>query len=74
MNEMERRLAAREDELDWLYMELYGDRGQLEELKGRMARAYRERDESLRRLDGAREADPEWYRAGRMLGVTMYPT
>ena len=73
MNEMERRLAAREDELDWLYMELYGDRGQLEELKGRMARAYRERDESLRRLDGAREADPEWYRAGRMLGVTMYP-
>ena len=38
-----------------------------------MARAYAQRSESLRRLDKKREADPEWFRAGKMLGVTMYP-
>jgi len=73
MNDMERRLARRQDELDWLYMELYNDRARLDELKTEMARAYRERDGSLRRLDQEREADPEWFRAGGMLGVTMYP-
>lgn len=74
MNEMERRLAEREGELDWLYMELYGDRGRLEELKGCMTRAYMGRDRGLLRLDEEREDNSEWYRAGKMLGVTMYPS
>ena len=73
MNGFERRLSARRDELDWLYMELYHDREMLEGLKAMMARAYGGRSESLRRLDKKREADPEWVRAGKMLGVTMYP-
>lgn len=73
MNDMERRLAPRRDELDWLYMELYNNRDRLSELKDRMAAAYRDRSQALRRLDKKREADPEWYRAGGMLGVTMYP-
>ena len=73
MNGFERRLSARRDELDWLYMELYHDREMLEGLKAMMARAYGGRSESLRRLDKKREADPEWFRAGKMLGVTMYP-
>ena len=72
MNDLERRLAQRQDELDWLYMELYGDRTRLDALKEQMAAAYRERGLRLRRLDKAREADPEWFRAGKMLGVTMY--
>ena len=73
MNGFERRLSARRDELDWLYMELYHDREMLEGLKAMMARAYGGRSESLRRLDKKREADPEWFREGKMLGVTMYP-
>ena len=73
MNEFERRLAARQDELDWLYMELYDDRTRLEDLEAMMARSYDRRGQALRRLDKEREADPDWFRSGRMLGVTMYP-
>jgi len=73
MNDMERRLALREDELDWLYMELYNDRTHLDELKTKMAQAYQTRSQSLRRLDKKREENPDWFRSGKMLGVTMYP-
>lgn len=73
MNEFERRLAARQDELDWLYMELYDDRTRLEDLEAMMARSYDRRGQALRRLDKEREADPDWFRSGRMLGVTMDP-
>ncbi len=73
MNAFERRLAQRQDELDWLYMELYHDRDRLDGLKAMMARAYGGRGEGLRRLDKKREAGPEWFRACKMLGVTMYP-
>ena len=73
MNDMERRLARRQDELDWLYMELYHDRSRLDGLKAAMARAYRDRSQGLRRLDKQREADPAWFRSGKMLGITMYP-
>ena len=72
MNDMERRLAARQNELDWLYMELYNDRDRLEELKERMAGFYHARSQALRQLDERREANPDWFRAGNMLGVTMY--
>ena len=73
MNDMERRLVQRQDELDWLYMELYHDRSRLDSLKDVMAPAYRDRDRSLRRLDKDRETDPAWFRTGGMLGITMYP-
>ena len=73
MSEFERRLAARQDELDWLYMELYGRRDRLNELKERMAGFHRARSQALRRLDEQREAAPDWFRAGRMVGMTMYP-
>ena len=72
MNDMERRLAARQNELDWLYMELYNDRDRLKELKERMAGVYHARSQDLRQLDKRREANPDWFRAGNMLGVTMY--
>ena len=72
MNDMERRLAARQNELDWLYMELYNDRDRLKELKERMAGFYHARSQALRQLHKRREANPDWFRAGNMLGVTMY--
>lgn len=73
MDEFDRRLARRRDELEWLYMELYNDRARLEELKAAMADAYGQRSGELRALDQSREKAPDWFRAGRMLGVTMYP-
>lgn len=67
-----RRLQERRDELEWLYMELYDQRDRLEELLQRMAEAYGQRGQSLRRLDAKREKDPTWFRSGKMLGMTMY--
>lgn len=66
------RMAARRPELEWLFMELYNDRDALQELEQAMADAYAARDEELRALDAAREADPGWYRRGDMFGMTMY--
>ena len=40
MTAFDRRLAERQDELDWLYMELYDDREELGRLKERMADCY----------------------------------
>lgn len=67
-----RRLQDRRDELEWLYMELYDRRDKLDELLERMEEAFRQRSQSLRRLDAKREKDPAWFRSGKMLGMTMY--
>lgn len=67
-----RRLQERRDELEWLYMELYDRRDMLDTLLERMREAYRQREQSLRRLDAKREQDPNWFRSGKMLGMTMY--
>ncbi len=72
MTAFDRRLAERQDELDWLYMELYDDREELGRLKERMADCYGERSMSLRRLDGRREKDPLWFCRGDQKGMTMY--
>ncbi len=72
MNAFERRFAVRKDELEWLYMELYDDRDMLDALERAMADAYAARSLSLRRLDGRRERDPDWFLSGKMLGMTMY--
>ena len=50
MNELERRLAARQDELDWLYMELYGDRARLEELEQNYERLRKRLDQKDLRI------------------------
>ena len=66
------RLKARWDELEWLYMELYGEREMLTALKEIMAEAYAARSPALRRLDSRREREPDWFLSGKMLGMTMY--
>ena len=72
MTNFDRRLAARKDELERLYMELYGDRSMLDGLERAMRDAYGARGLGLKRLDSARERAPDWYRRGDMLGMTMY--
>ena len=71
-NGFERRFARHRDELEWLFMERYDDRDALLRFEEMMQTAWKNREEPLRDLDRAREADPFWYRGAGMLGVTMY--
>ncbi len=68
------RFAARRDELEWLFMELYDDRAALERLEAAMKDAFDERSDELHALDQRRLCDPDWYKQPDMLGMTMYTT
>ena len=60
------------DELEWLYMEVYGDRDMLQALEAAMEDAYGRRKKELRELDERRMGNPEWYLDSSMAGETMY--
>ena len=66
------RLSARRDELKWLYMELYHDEWHFQQLCDAMWGFYCDRSADLKALDRTRERTPNWYRSGKMLGMTMY--
>ena len=68
----ERRLEPRYAELERLFMQLYDDRAALEELVDMLRRASHDRPQQLKILDDRRLKEPDWYRGGNMLGVTMY--
>ena len=71
--EFARRLSRHEDELKWLYLELYrGDEEAYRYFIAMLQRAYEERDEALRVLDRQREAAPEWYKSRDLLGMLLY--
>ncbi len=68
-----KRFARHEDELKWLYCELYhNDRQAYESFVGMLWRAYEARPESLKRIDRAREEVPDWYRGHDLVGMLMY--
>lgn len=71
-DEFEQRLKKHEDELRWLYMELYDNSSMYAELCDRMRQFYKERNGELRRMDREREADPSWYRRNDLLGMMFY--
>ncbi len=67
------RFARHEDELKWLYCELYNtDMQAYEYFVGMLYRAWQARPKALRALDARREADPDWYRGRDMTGMLMY--
>ena len=67
------RFKRREDELKWLYCELYhGDMQAYSYFVDMLYRAYAQRPEALRRLDQERERDPQWYRGHELVGMLMY--
>ena len=67
------RLERHEAELERLYLELYrGDRKAWDHFRGMLSRCWQERPEPLRALDGAREADPNWYKGRDLVGMQMY--
>ena len=67
------RFARHEDELKWLYMELYHNNEKAwEYFTGMLYRMWEARPESLRLIDRAREACPDWYRGHDLTGMLMY--
>ena len=67
------RLLRHCDELKWLYCELYENRlDMLEELCKIIRKRAMEREETLKKLDAEREADPDWYKRNDMAGMMMY--
>ena len=67
------RFRRHEDELQWLYCELYhNDRQAYDYFTDMMYRCWKERPESLRIMDRAREADPGWYKGHELTGMLMY--
>lgn len=67
-----KRLEKYEDELRWLYMELYGNGEMFAELTGQMYEYYKARKVSLKNRDIKREEDPEWFKRNDMLGMMLY--
>ena len=67
------RFARHEDELKWLYCELYHNNMQAYgDLVGMLYRVWEERPEKLRQIDRAREACPDWYKGHDLVGMQMY--
>ena len=67
------RFARHEDELKWLYYELYHcDAQAYEYFTDMLYRCWNERAESLRMMDRAREAFPDWYKGHDLTGMLMY--
>ena len=67
------RLDKHEEELRWLYMELYGSRPQaFEDFLGVLRKAFRERAEDLKKLDEERLSNPDWYKGNDILGMLAY--
>ena len=67
------RFRRHEDELKWLYCELYhGDMKAYGYFTDMLYRAWEERPEELRRIDRTREADPDWYKGHGLVGMLMY--
>ncbi|MCR5004545.1 MAG: amylosucrase [Clostridiales bacterium] len=66
------RFRACQDELRWLYMELYNDAHAYDYFVSMLKRMYEERSQDLKDIDAAREVFPEWYKDRSTLGMLMY--
>ena len=71
--EFAQRFARYEDELRWLYNELYsGYDGAYDYFTGMLYRMWEQRPEELKKIDRAREAFPDWYKGHTLVGMLMY--
>ena len=71
--EYQERFARVEDELRWLYLELYhGDEKAYAYFTKMMAKMYRARPAQLKKLDRARAKNPNWYKGHDLVGMLMY--
>ena len=77
MTREDQRFAARlesiQDELKWLYMELYDDEQAYDYFCSMLRRMYEARKPALKKQDESRLANPGWFRRRDILGMQMYP-
>ena len=66
------RMEKCNDELRWLYMEMYGNDSMYAELCDNLHRFYLERNSDLKAMDIERENNPNWYKSNDMLGMMLY--
>ncbi|MBQ4427089.1 MAG: alpha-amylase family protein [Oscillospiraceae bacterium] len=72
-DEFRKRFDRHEDELRWLYFELYGEDTEAYEYFCKVLReAYEARPDSLKKLDRDREKHPDWYRGHDLVGMLAY--
>ena len=71
--EFANRFHRYEEELKWLYAELYhGDTKAWKYFTEMLYRLWDERPEELKKMDRAREACPDWYNGHDLVGMLMY--
>ena len=68
----EERLAAAEEELKWLYMELYDDEEAYDYFLTMLKDNFEHRKPALKKLDEQRLKEPDWYKRRDLLGMLMY--
>ena len=66
------RLREKQDELRWLYMELYNDAHAYDYFISMLERMYDARKQELKDIDAGREVFPDWYKDKSTLGMLMY--
>ena len=67
------RFRRHEDEMKWLFCELYhSDERAYDYFTDMLYRLWEERPEKLRMMDRAREAYPDWYKGHDLTGMLMY--
>ena len=67
------RFEKHEEELRWLFMELYHNDAQAYDyFVNMLCRAWSERPEALREIDRRRLQDPDWYKGNDLVGMLMY--
>ncbi len=72
-DEFSRRFSRHENELRDIYLGLYNnDLGAYEYFVSMLCRLRRERSESLRMIDRAREEEADWYKGNQLTGMLMY--
>ena len=66
------RMEKHQDELRWLYMELYGNDAMYAELCEQMYDYYSKRGTELKKRDAKKEKNPDWFKEKEMLGMMLY--
>ena len=72
-DEFASRFRRHEDELKWLYFELYHSNSRAwEGFTAMLYRLWQERPEKLKFMDRAREDNPAWFKSRALSGMLMY--
>lgn len=66
------RMEKHQDELRWLYMELYGNDAMYAELCEQMHDYYLKRSTESKKRDIKKEKNPDWFKEKEMLGMMLY--